>query len=259
MTAPDWNPASYGQFADLRLRPALDLLGRIGELPDGAICDLGCGSGAAGPVLRGRFPDREIIGLDLSPAMLAEAGQTGCYDRLEVADAAEWTQSPAPALIFSNAALHWLGDHKALMPRLSRTLVPGGTLAVQMPHQNRAPSHRLWLDLVEQHFPGRFDPKNAPGILDASAYHHMLAPLGRLSLWETEYFQVLPAAEASHPVRQFTTSTFARPVLSVLDPSEQDELGAHYDAVMDTAYPRGNDGSVLFPFRRLFFTLIRGA
>ena len=28
MASSDWNPAHYGQFADLRLRPAIDLLGR---------------------------------------------------------------------------------------------------------------------------------------------------------------------------------------------------------------------------------------
>ena len=28
-----------------------------------------------------------------------------------------------------------------------------------------------------------------------------------------------------------------------------------YEEVMEKAYPRGADGTVLFPFRRLFFTL----
>jgi trans-aconitate 2-methyltransferase len=29
----DWNPQSYARFRDLRLRPALDLLNRVGALP----------------------------------------------------------------------------------------------------------------------------------------------------------------------------------------------------------------------------------
>lgn len=255
MSGPEWNPESYGRFADLRLRPALDLLARVGALGEGDIVDLGCGSGAVGAVLRARFPDRRLIGVDTSPAMLDKARATGAYDTLLEADAATWRPQSKPALIFSNAALHWVGDHAALLPRLAGLVAEGGTLAVQMPHQNRAPSHRLWLDLVDSHFPGRFDPDEAPGILDATAYYHLLAPRGALSLWETEYFQVLPPSAEMHPVRQFTSSTFARPVLSALAPEEQAELGSQYDAVMDKAYPRAADGSVLFPFRRLFFTL----
>ena len=73
MSASDWNPSRYGQFKGQRLRPALDLLSRIGELPEGDVVDLGCGAGAVGPALRARFPERRIIGVDTSPAMLAQA------------------------------------------------------------------------------------------------------------------------------------------------------------------------------------------
>lgn len=255
MPQTDWNPESYARFADLRLRPARDLLAQVGSLPDGPVCDLGCGAGAAGPMLRARFAGRALTGLDTSPAMLAKAAETGVYDTLTQTDAARWQPDTAPALIFSNAALHWVGDHATLMPYLAGLVASGGTLAVQMPHQNRAPSHRLWLDLVAQHFPGRFDPAQAPGILDAPAYHRLLSPLGRMTLWETEYFQVLQPSAEGHPVRQFTSATFARPVLAALNAEEQAELGAQYDAVMEKAYPRSPDGSVLFPFRRLFFAL----
>ena len=41
-----------------------------------------------------------------------------------------WPVAP-PALIFSNAALHWVGDHQALMPRLFACLAPGGQIAAR--------------------------------------------------------------------------------------------------------------------------------
>jgi len=257
MADRDWNPALYARFADLRLRPAVDLLMQVGPLPDGPVLDLGCGNGPVGPVLRARFPDRWIEGLDTSPAMLAKARETGAYDALTEGDIARIAPAAPPALIFSNAALHWLPDHHALLPALVAALAPGGTLAVQMPHQNAAPSHRAWIDLVEQLFPGRFGPANAPGILEAAEYHRLLAPLGRLSLWETEYFQTLPPAPEGHPVRMFTSATFARPVLDVLTEEEAEALTARYDEAMASAYPTAPDGSALFPFRRLFATLIR--
>ena len=259
MTAPttDWNPALYARFAGLRLKPALDLLLHVPALPEGDVVDLGCGNGPVGPMLRARYPDTRIIGIDRSPAMLAKARDTGCYTTLTEADIATWHPDTPPALIFSNAALHWLPDHARLLPALARMTAPGGTLAVQVPHQNNAPSHRLWHDLVEQNFPGRFDPATAPGINDARRTWDILDGLGDLALWETEYMQHLVPADDGHPVRLFTSSTFARPVLDVLDPDEQTLITKLYDQAMEAAYPRRADGSVLFPFRRLFFTLRR--
>ncbi|MDF1856533.1 methyltransferase domain-containing protein [Pseudooceanicola sp.] len=255
MSVSDWNPESYSRFAGLRLRPALDLLARVGWLPAGDICDLGCGTGVVGPLLATRFPDRRILGVDASPAMLDKARDTGAYSALTQADITEWRPEPPAALIYSNAALHWLPDHPRLLAQLASRVAAGGMLAVQVPHQNRAPSHRIWLDLVAEHFPGRIDPDSIPGVLDPTEYHHLLAPLGRSDIWETEYYQILPAAEAGHPVRHFTSSTFARPILDRLDPEETAQIETLYDAVMDQAYPRDASGQVLFPFRRLFFTL----
>jgi len=58
-----------------------------------------------------------------------------------------------------------------------------------------------------------------------------------------------------HPFGAFTTRTLARPILSARDPETATAVYADYDAAMQTAYHTKADGSVLFPFRRLFFTL----
>ena len=94
------------------------------------------------------------MGLDASPAMLAKARG---YDELVEADAATWKPKEPLALIFSNAALHWLDDHAALMPRLAGFVRPGGALAVQMPRQFLAPSNRFLRDIAASLFPDRFD------------------------------------------------------------------------------------------------------
>lgn len=258
MPPADWNPAAYARFAGLRLQPALDLLARISELPAGKIVDLGCGAGAVGPVLRRRFPNRTLAGLDASPAMLAEARATGAYDRLEQADAAAWTPAAPPALIFSNAALHWLPDHAALMPRLAGLLAPGGVMAVQMPRQQEAPSHRLLGSVAKVLFPSRFArPEGPPRVAAPQDYLRLLAPLGDAAVWEVEYLQRLVPAEGAHPVRLFTQSTAFRPYEALLSPEERTGFLAAYDAALAAAYPPESDGSVLFPFRRLFLTLQR--
>jgi len=251
----DWNPGAYARFRDLRLRPGLDLLNAVGQMGAGDVVDLGCGHGALADALRARAGGRTLVGVDASPAMLDKARQTHGYDNLQQADIRDWHPRRSPGLIFSNAALHWVGEHEKLMPRLVGMLGKGGTLAVQMPHQNKAPSHRVWLSLVEELLPGRIEKMGTPGVMAPVKYEELLAPLGQFRLWETEYYQRLVAEPGSHPVRRFTESTYARPVLEALDAEEKAEVIRRYEEVMHAAYPVRADGSVLFPFRRMFFTL----
>lgn len=251
----DWNPGAYSRFHDLRLRPGLDLLNAVAEMGSGDIYDLGCGNGALGDALRARSAGRCVIGVDASPAMLEKARQGHAYSSLQQVDICDWHPTGTPGLIVSNAALHWVGDHETLMPRLAGMLGQGATLAVQMPRQNKAPSHRVWRSLADELFPGRIESAGTPGVMSPVKYEELLSPLGRFRLWETEYYQRIVADPGSHPVRRFTESTYARPILQALDGDEKSELIRRYEDVMNAAYPLRKDGSVLFPFRRLFFTL----
>ncbi len=252
----EWNPAAYGRFRTLRLRPALDLLAQVGALPEGKIVDLGCGAGAAGPALSQRFIGRKIVGVDTSPAMLAEAAATGAYKRCDLADIRDWTPKKSPALIYANAVLHWLPDHATLLPRLVGLLAPGGVLAVQMPRQYGAPSHRFLREFAAEMFPDRFDFSGwQPPVAEPAAYARLLAPLGEVEVWQSDYIQRLAPAEGAHPVRRFTESTAMRPFAEKLDPSERAAFLARYESALGAAYPTEPDGTVLFPFRRVFFTL----
>ena len=76
-----WNVADYEAFHDLRLRPALDLLARVGD-----VVDLGCGSGAAASAVCARFPEHSLVGVDNSADMLVKASARGLYNRLDRSD-----------------------------------------------------------------------------------------------------------------------------------------------------------------------------
>lgn len=257
-TAParDWDPATYARFRGLRLRPAIDLLAQVPDLPAGDVVDLGCGNGAVGAALAARFAGRRVVGVDASPAMLAEARATGAYDRVIRADAGLWTPPTAPALIFSNALCHWLPDHPALFARLAGLLAPGGTLAVQMPRQFAAPSHALLREVAARLFPDRFDLAGwVPPVAPPQDYARLLAPLGAASVWETAYVQRLDPVADGHPVRHFTQSTAMRPFVDRLSAAEAAALVAAYETALADAYEVEPDGAVLFPFRRLFFVL----
>src|SRR5215204_6514532 len=72
-----WDANLYLKFADARMRPALDLMGRLDPAnaarPGHAIYDLGCGAGNITRILAERFPGPLVIGVDSSDEMLAKA------------------------------------------------------------------------------------------------------------------------------------------------------------------------------------------
>ncbi len=235
----------------------MDLLAQVPELPTGDVVDLGCGNGPVGAALALRFTGRSLIGVDNSPAMLAKAQETGAYNALIEAAAETWLPDTPPALIFSNALCHWLPDHAALFARLAGMLTIGGVLAVQMPRQFAAPSHQALRDVAQSLFPDRFDYStwSAP-VASPQAYAQMLAPLGEVNVWETDYIQRLAPAQIGHPVRHFTQSTAMRPMVEKLNEAQRESFITAYEAALTGTYPPENDGSVLFPFKRVFFTLV---
>jgi len=247
----DWDPGAYERFRGLRLRPALDLLAQVPTLPQGDLVDLGCGSGVVGPPLRHRFGDRRLLGVDSSPSMLNVARSTGAYDAVHHSDVVSWHPETPPALIFSNALLHWLPDHAALIVGLVEKLTASGTLAFQVPDQQDALSHRLLGKAARALVPEHGDHM-LRNVLTLAAYHRLMAPLGTVELWQTDYLQTLPPAAHGHPVRLFTQSTAMRPHLAALPQALHKPFIERYDAALAAVYPPEPDGSVLYPFRRLF-------
>ncbi len=247
-----WDPAQYLKFEDQRMRPAIDLIGRIALDGPGDVVDLGCGAGNITRLLAQRFPERKILGVDSSPEMLAKARALLPEARFVEADVARFVPPAPPALIFSNAALHWLDDHAALFPALLGRLARGGVLAVQMPRNHGAPSHTA---MVEASQTPRLRDKLAPllrpsPVASPGVYYGLLAPhAAHVELWETEYLHVL---EGESPVVEWTKGTALRPLLAALDAGERDELLEGYTRRIAAAYPPGPDGKTLFPFRRLF-------
>jgi len=251
-----WDPTQYDRFADDRLRPARELLDRVPLDRPSLVCDLGCGNGNVTPLIKARWPNARLIGVDRSPEMLAEArARLGGVEWVE-ADIATWRE-PAPFdLLFSNAALHWLDDHETLFPRLAAMLEPDGVLAVQMPRNGEASSH-LCLDEAAKAGPWRAKLEGVRRRIVAgpNVYYDLLAPHARhIDIWETEYLHVL---EGEDSVVAWTAGSALRPYLAPLDAAERAGFTEAYRTCIARAYPRRADGRTLFPFRRLFIVAAR--
>lgn len=247
-----WDPAQYLKFAGHRLRPALDLLDRVDVASPAEVYDLGAGAGNVTRLLRAWWPDARVTGVDQSQEMLAKAAVGAPEIAWERADLAAWRPSRAADVIYSNAALHWVGDHDRLFPALLSALAPGGVLAVQMPRNFSAPSHVAITEAVRSG-PWRtaLEPLLRPSpVADPAFYFDLLAPrAAALDIWETEYLHVL---DGDHPVKEWTKGTWLRPLLDALEEPARSRFEACYAELVARAYPRRPDGHTLFPFRRLF-------
>lgn len=259
-----WNPELYLKFGEQRSRPALDLALRARSILEGnggsppsvpSILDLGCGPGNSTAVLAAIFAGSSLVGLDSSPEMIAAARSSGLDAEWIVADGAAWEPGRGFALVFSNAALQWIPDQASLLARMWTWLAPGGVLAVQVPGNGESGIHRaLARTAAGASWRSRFAAlAGTPVYHEPGFYFDALSPLGgSVDLWESTYWHVLEDRAA---LIDWYSGTGMRPWLQRLDGDA--ERAAFKDAVLEAAapdYPARADGSVFFPFRRIFFT-----
>jgi trans-aconitate 2-methyltransferase len=251
-----WDPNQYLHFAEERTRPCRELAAHVAVAAPRQVIDLGCGPGNSTQVLAERWPDADLTGLDSSPEMIADARNASPQRRWIAGNIASWAaSSPQPFdVVFSNAALQWVRDHTTLFPRLLQQVSPGGALAVQMPGNFDAPAHCIARDIAASaSWRDRF---SAAGVREwhvhePAYYYDLLAPRAeRIDLWETEYQQVMPAAEA---ILDWYKGTGLRPYFAALtNEDDREQFAAAYVDGIRAAYPLRPDGRVLFPFRRMF-------
>jgi ubiquinone/menaquinone biosynthesis C-methylase UbiE len=130
--APEWDATRVSRE---RLAPMIAVLETLEE-PRRAL-DVGTGSGAVARLLSERWPGAEVIGVDVSPAMVEEARRLG-GERYEVGDAA--------ALPFDDGSfdLVTLNNMIPFFDELARVTAPGGHVAIAY---SRGPQTPIWVPL----------------------------------------------------------------------------------------------------------------
>jgi predicted TPR repeat methyltransferase len=92
--------------------------------------DLGCGAGLMGEALRARV--EELVGVDLSAAMIAKSREAAVYDALEVGDVVESLERRergAFDLIVAADVLAYIGALEPILGAVARALAPSGWFA----------------------------------------------------------------------------------------------------------------------------------
>lgn len=105
------------------------LIAEFGLQGNESVLDLGCGDGALTVQLAALVPQGEVVGIDASQGMIAAArpkeGGNLSFRKLDINDL-DYTDRFG--IVFSNATLNWVKDHRRMFQNVRRALRPGGRL-----------------------------------------------------------------------------------------------------------------------------------
>ncbi|MGF1609495.1 MAG: class I SAM-dependent methyltransferase [Kiloniellales bacterium] len=124
----DWDPARYARSARFVSDLGEPLLGMLAPHKGEQVLDLGCGDGALTEKIAAL--GAEVIGVDGSAEQVAAARARGLD--AQVADGQALAFEAEFDAVFSNAALHWMKDQRAVIDGVWRALKPGGRFVCEM-------------------------------------------------------------------------------------------------------------------------------
>jgi ubiquinone/menaquinone biosynthesis C-methylase UbiE len=154
-----WDATAYGRNGAFVHELAGEVLEWLAPQPGERILDLGCGDGQLSA--RIAASGATVAGLDASPQMAAAARLRGIAVEEGRAEAMPFAERTFDA-VFSNAALHWVRDHEAMLAEVRRVLKPGGRFVAEMGGQGNIAAIRVALMavLARHGFEGREDGVN---------------------------------------------------------------------------------------------------
>jgi SAM-dependent methyltransferase len=130
MASQSWDVEHYESTHNYVWKLGAPLIGLLSPQAGERILDLGCGAGqlAAEIVSAGA----EVVGVDSSPAMIAQARINYPGIRFVLSGAAGFTDPEPFDAVFSNAALHWMKPPEAVVDSIARALKTGGRFVAEM-------------------------------------------------------------------------------------------------------------------------------
>ena len=132
-----WDARDYAANSAAQESWARELIGLLDLHRQEEVLDIGCGDGRITARIAREVPAGRAVGIDRSTQMVdhARAGfPAEAHPNLEFAvrDARELEFVDRFDAVFSNAALHWIDDHPAVLRGIARALERGGRLLLQM-------------------------------------------------------------------------------------------------------------------------------
>ncbi len=250
-----WDSDQYLKFEKERTQPSIDLARRIERESADSVIDIGCGPGNSTSVIAGRFPKARVTGADNSQNMIGKA--KALHPELDFilfdasGDFGEIKEKYD--VVFSNACIQWVPDHKKLLPNMMSLLNEGGTLAVQVPMNYKEPVHTIIGELTKsKKWRDKFDEPRIFYTLTQEEYFDILAAASSdFTIWETVYCHRMASHES---ILEWYRGTGLRPYLEALNETDKAEFEKDFLEEVKKAYPKQQNGEIIFRFPRFFFT-----
>lgn len=250
----EWNSKQYLKFKNQRTQPAIDLANRIKDYNPTNVMDIGCGPGNSTHIMKLTFPNADLVGIDNSPNMIEKAQDSYSDITFKLCDIHSIEGSYD--VLFSNACLQWVPEHKKLFPELMSKLNVGGVLAVQFPMNGEEPLLKIIEEVAE-------NPKwkfqnitlDNQGTLTPNEYFDILSECSsEFQIWETKYFHNLPDHKS---LVEWVKATRMRPYLAHLNKEKGMEFEQEIVDRVAEAYPSMKNGEVILCFRRFFLVAVK--
>ena len=132
----NWDASTYDHISHVIESWGLEILAHRKWKGDEIVLDAGCGAGTLTKILSDLVPHGRVIGIDIDPAMI-EFAMTKLKDsnssnaQVMQGDISEMKFHSEFDVVFSNAVLHWIPDHKKVFDLFSQSLKSEGQLLVQ--------------------------------------------------------------------------------------------------------------------------------
>jgi trans-aconitate 2-methyltransferase len=132
-----WNAREYEKHSSQQQLWARELIAKLGLKNDDRVLDIGCGDGKVTAEIAALVREGSVLGVDNSADMIALAQQRYpprdfpnlLFRQEDARDLPFWEEF---SVVFSNAALHWVRDHRPVLHGISRSLQHGGKALLQM-------------------------------------------------------------------------------------------------------------------------------
>lgn len=138
--AHEFDGEKYEKASSFQKEWGAKLIAELALKGDESVLDLGCGDGGLTAQLAELVPNGEVVGLDASEGMIVAARmkerENLSFRRLDIDDLDYVDRFD---VVFSNASLHWVKDHKRLLENIGRSLREGGRVRLNFAGDGNCP------------------------------------------------------------------------------------------------------------------------
>ncbi|MEO2069611.1 MAG: methyltransferase domain-containing protein [Desulfurobacteriaceae bacterium] len=259
----EWNAEDYARHSASQKKWAKELIDKMNLKGHEWVLDIGCGDGKVTAEIARHVPKGRVVGIDISEEMIAFASQkfpTSQYPNLIFIrmDASALSFREKFDIVFSNAVLHWITNHKPVLKGIYQALKPNGKCIVQMGGKGNAASVIETLDEIINERPWKeyFHDFSFPyGFYSPEEYKPWLEEAG----FKIQYLELKPKIMVHEDIEEFKgwIRTTWLPYLCRIPKKLRNRFIETVAQRYVEKYPPSNDGKIKTLMQRLEFIVTK--